>query len=59
MSIAGLSSIDALRRLKEAIGVLARVKRPHVKNTLVALQEITINPISTSSEENSLERTDK
>ena len=37
MSIAVLSSPDALRRLKEATGELARVERLDVKEILVAV----------------------
>ena len=55
MSIAGLSSPDALPRLKEATGALARVERPHVLQTPVGSEENSINPIPTRNEGKSLE----
>ena len=51
MSIAGLGPWDALTRLKEATGELARVERPGVTQT-------PIHPISTSSDSESLESLD-
>ena len=51
MSIAGLSTPDALPRLKEATGALARVERPHALGS----EENSIKPVPTISEGKSLE----